>query len=93
MIAALIPGFLPPRSCASCSLFVVTSLSIFISFYFGCDPHTNFRIGSPRGTTLLDMVRLQDAIEKELGVPVDVLTEFDLPAIFRDQVIQEARPL
>ncbi|WP_231363697.1 hypothetical protein [Verrucomicrobium sp. 3C] len=36
------------RPCASCSLFVVTSLSlsIFISFYFGCDPHTNCRTGS-----------------------------------------------
>ncbi|MDA8382757.1 MAG: nucleotidyltransferase family protein [Betaproteobacteria bacterium] len=47
----------------------------------------------PRGTTLLDMVRLQNAIEKELGVSVDVLTALDLPAKFRDQVIQEARPL
>lgn len=47
----------------------------------------------PRGTTLLDMVHLQNAIEKELGVSVDVLTALDLPAKFRDQVIQEARPL
>lgn len=47
----------------------------------------------PRGTTLLDMVRLQNAIEEELGVPVDVLTAGDLPAKFRDQVLREARPL
>lgn len=47
----------------------------------------------PRGTTLLDMVRLQNAIEKELGITVDVLTALDLPAKFRDQVLQEARPL
>ncbi len=47
----------------------------------------------PRGTTLLDMVRLQNAIEKELGVSVDILTALDLPAKFREQVIQEARPL
>ncbi len=47
----------------------------------------------PRGTTLLDMVRLQNAMEKELGVSVEVLTALDLPAKFRDQVIQEARPL
>ncbi len=47
----------------------------------------------PRGTTLLDMVRLQDAVEKELGVPVDVLTALDLPAKFRAQVLQEAQPL
>lgn len=47
----------------------------------------------PRGTTLLDMVRLQNAIENELGVSADVLTALDLPAKFRDQVIREARPL
>lgn len=47
----------------------------------------------PRGTTLIDMVRLQNAIQKELGVPVDVLTPLDLSPRFRDQVIQEARPL
>ncbi|VVM06469.1 nucleotidyltransferase family protein [Methylacidimicrobium tartarophylax] len=47
----------------------------------------------PRGTTLLDMVRLQNAIEQELGVSVDVLTAGDLPAKFRDRVLREARPL
>ncbi len=33
----------------------------------------------PRGTTLLDMVRLQRAIEPELGVSVDVLSAGDFP--------------
>jgi uncharacterized protein len=47
----------------------------------------------PRGTTLLDMVRLQNAIEEELGVSVDVLTALDLPVTFRDRVLQEAKPL
>ena len=47
----------------------------------------------PRGTTLLDMVRLQEAIEEELGVSVDVLTTYDLPVKFRDRVVREARPL
>lgn len=47
----------------------------------------------PRGTTLLDMVRLQQAIEKELGVATDVLTAGDLPTKFRTQVLHEARPL
>lgn len=47
----------------------------------------------PKGTTLLDMARLQSAIEKELGVPVDVLTAGDLPAKFRNVVLQEARLL
>lgn len=57
------------------------------------DSDVDLLVDVPRGTTLLDMVRLQNAIEKELGVSVDVLTALDLPAKFRDQVIQEARPL
>ena len=47
----------------------------------------------PRGTTLLDMVRLQRAIEQELGVPVDVLTAGDFPPGTRERVVQEAVPL
>lgn len=57
------------------------------------DSDLDLLVDVPRGTTLLDMVRLQNAIEKELGVSVDVLTAYDLPSKFRDQVIQEARPL
>ena len=44
----------------------------------------------PRGTTLLDMVRLQRAIEQELGVSVDVLTAGDFPPGTRERVVQEA---
>jgi hypothetical protein len=47
----------------------------------------------PRGFTLLDMVRLQTAIERQLGVAVDVLTAPDIPARFRERVVQEARPI
>ena len=47
----------------------------------------------PRGTTLLDMVRLQYAMEAELGFSVDILTADDLPPRIRDNVLQEARPL
>lgn len=47
----------------------------------------------PRGFTLLDMVRLQTAIEQQLGIAVDVLTANDLPARIREQVVQEARPI
>jgi predicted nucleotidyltransferase len=47
----------------------------------------------PRGTTLLDMARLQTALENELGISVDVLTAGDLPASFRSQVLDEAKPL
>lgn len=47
----------------------------------------------PVGTTLLDMARLQIAIEKQLGVSVDILTEEDLPPKFRSKVLAEARPI
>ncbi len=47
----------------------------------------------PRGTTLLDMVRLQRAIEQELGVYVDVLTAGDFPPAARERIVQEAVPL
>ncbi len=47
----------------------------------------------PRGFTLLDMVRLQTAIEQQLGIAVDVLTANDLPARIRERVVQEARPI
>lgn len=57
------------------------------------DSDVDLLVDVPRGTTLLDMFHLQDAIENELGVSVDVLTSLDLPPKFRDQVIQEARPL
>ena len=45
------------------------------------------------GATLLDLSRLQIALEDLLGVPVDVMTPQDLPARFRDQVLAEARPV
>lgn len=57
------------------------------------DSDVDLLVDVPKGTTLLDMVRLQDAIERELGVPVDVLTVGDLPPGFRSRVVKEARPL
>ncbi|MGC8561381.1 MAG: nucleotidyltransferase family protein [Phycisphaerae bacterium] len=47
----------------------------------------------PRGTTLLDMVRLQNLLEEQLGVPVDVVTPGDIPARFREPVVKGARPI
>lgn len=57
------------------------------------DSDLDLLVDVPRGTTLLDMVRMQNAIEAALGVPVDVLTAGDLPRKFREQVLQEAQPL
>lgn len=45
------------------------------------------------GATLLDMGGIQIDLEELLGIPVDVLTPGDLPQKFRQQVLQEARPL
>lgn len=50
-------------------------------------------VDMPRGTTLLDMARLETALENELGVSVDVLTAGDLPPSCRDHVLKEAIPL
>jgi predicted nucleotidyltransferase len=45
------------------------------------------------GATLLDLGGLQIALEELLGVPVDVVTPGDLPAKFRDRVLQDAVPV
>lgn len=42
-------------------------------------------------TTLFDLGGLQDALETELGIPVDVVTPKELHPRFRDQVIAGAR--
>ena len=45
------------------------------------------------GATLFDLGGMQMDLEDLLGMRVDVLTPGDLPAHFRQQVLQEARPL
>lgn len=45
------------------------------------------------GATLFDLGGIQIDLEELLGIPVDVLTPGDLPTKFRQQVLQEARPL
>lgn len=73
-----------------------TNVRVFGSVLHGKDTvesDVDLLVDVPRGTTLLDMVRLQNAIEDEIGFSVDVLTADDLPTSFRDQVIFEARPI
>ncbi len=50
-------------------------------------------VDAPSGITLLDIIGLQQTIEDKLGVPVDVLTEQDLPLSFREKIVQEACPV
>ena len=44
-------------------------------------------------TTLMDIARIQNQLERLLGVPVDVLTPKALPQNFRNQVLAEAVPV
>ena len=73
-----------------------TNVRVFGSVLHDADSQksdVDLLVDVPRGTTLLDMVRLQRALEAELGVPVDVLTDLDLPPSVRGRVLQEARSL
>jgi predicted nucleotidyltransferase len=45
------------------------------------------------GTTLFDLGGLQLALEELLDVEVDLLTPGDLPSAFRQQVLEDARPV
>lgn len=45
------------------------------------------------GTTLFDLGGLQVELEDLLGVAVEVLTPGDLPVKFRQQVLNQARPV
>ena len=44
-------------------------------------------------TTLMDIVRIQNRLQKLTGVTVDVLTPNALPQSFREQVLLEAIPV
>jgi predicted nucleotidyltransferase len=74
----------------------VQNVRVFGSVIHGRDrdgSDLDLLVDAPRGTTLLDMVRIQNAIEAQIGLPVDVQTAADLPPRFRDQVLLEAQPL
>ncbi|MGF6128041.1 putative nucleotidyltransferase [Pseudomonas frederiksbergensis] len=45
------------------------------------------------GATLFDLGGLQVELEGLLGVTVDLLTPEDLPAKYRQQVLEQARPI
>lgn len=73
-----------------------TSVRVFGSAARGDDNEQSdldLLVEVPKGTTLLDMVGLQQQLEAALGVKVDVVTPFDLPARVRQRVLAEARPV
>lgn len=44
-------------------------------------------------TSLMDIAKIQNSIQKLLGISVDVLTPKALPEQWRDKVISEANPI
>jgi predicted nucleotidyltransferase len=44
-------------------------------------------------TTLMDIARIQNKLQVLLGVSVDVLTPNALPKQFRNQILNEAKPI
>lgn len=74
----------------------VRNVRVFGSVLHGKDSEgsdVDLLVDVPKGTSLLDMVRLETAIEQRHGVSVDVLTAGDLPPRVRDRVLREAEPL
>jgi predicted nucleotidyltransferase len=50
----------------------------------------DFLVLLERGRTLLDLVRLEDRLERLLGRPVDVVTEASLTEPIRSRALREA---
>lgn len=44
-------------------------------------------------TTLLDLSKMQNQLQKMLGIPVDVVTPKGLPIAFRAHILSEAIPV
>ena len=57
------------------------------------DSDLDLLVDPGRSTSLLTMAGLKIDAEKLLGVPVSVLTPNGLPPKFRNEVLQQARPL
>lgn len=67
---------------------------VFGSILFGKDTEASdldILVDPTSETTLLDIAKIQNQLQKLLGVSVDVLTPKALPVKFRDQIIAEAR--
>jgi len=74
----------------------LTDIRVFGSVVHGNDHEgsdLDLLVNAPEGTTLLDLIGLQQALEDKYGLPVDLLTEKDLPIQFRNKVTAEAQRL
>lgn len=50
-------------------------------------------VDAPLGTTLLDLIGLEQELQRQLGVNVQVVTPEGLHRFIRDKVLSEARPV
>ena len=76
--------------------FRATNPRVFGSVLHGSDKDgsdLDLLVDALPGATLFDLGGLQMGLEQLLGVAVDVKTPRDLPARFRDQVVNDALPV
>ena len=76
--------------------FTFQNLRVFGSVARGQDTETSdldILVDPTSKTTLFDLCGFQMELEELLGIKVDVLTPRSLPDDFRQQVLEEARPL
>jgi predicted nucleotidyltransferase len=69
---------------------------IFGSVLHGTDKEgsdIDILVDAPVGTTLIDLIGLEQELERRLGVPVQVVTPDELGRRFRDKVLAEAEPV
>jgi uncharacterized protein len=57
------------------------------------DSDIDILVDAPLGTTLIDLIGLEQELERKLGVRVQVLTPGSLHSFFRDKVLAEAEPV
>lgn len=76
--------------------FGVTRVRVFGSWARGeatADSDLDLIVDVPRGTSLLDVIGIEQELEKLLGIKVEVFTEGDLHHRLKKQILTEARPL
>ena len=78
------------------SQYPVANPRVFGSVVHGTDEEgsdLDILVDSLPNTNLFHLGGLQDGLETLLGISVDLVTPFDLPASFRADVLNEARPI
>ena len=76
--------------------FGANNIRVFGSALHGTDTEESdldLLVDMPEGTTLIEIIGLEQAIGDILGIRVEVLTSEDLSGSFREKVLLEARPL